>query len=118
PTRAASRALVFGPRYIWNDAKSDIASVVTLLDQAGVAYDVQAPSTDWAEQIASFSRYSLLIVPGYLESAVVDDKMKVALEAFASGGGVIFVMKPMASRDRSGALDLVGVKKAVRAPGA
>jgi hypothetical protein len=115
PARIHPRALVFGPAYMWTDAKSDIASVATLLDQAGVPYDVQAPNSDWVDQIGSFARYSLIIVPGYLEGAVVDDAMIAALEAFASGGGVVFIMKPIGSLNRVGSLQLAGVKSATRA---
>ena len=115
PARVQPRALVLGPSYIWRDAISDVAAVTTALDQGGVAYDVQAVDSNWSTLVPTFARYSLLVIPGYLEGVSLDATMQAALEMFATGGGVIIVMKPIAGPHQNGSLELTGIKSARRA---
>jgi hypothetical protein len=116
PARVHPRALVFGPTYVFNDAKSDIAAVTTVLDQAGVPYDLT--NAAWAAESVNFSQYSLLIVPGYLESISLDNTLRAAMETFVSGGGIVFVMKPLGGLHGTSALEFAGLRNARRAKSA
>ncbi len=115
PARVEPRALVLGPTYVQKDAQAELATVKTLLEQAGVPFDVNPENSDWTSLPASFGRYSLLVIPGYLESDALRDEMLDALERFADGGGVVVVMKPM-GKVRRNALALAGLKSSRRAP--
>jgi hypothetical protein len=115
PARLRPRALVLGPEYIWRDAKYEIAAVTMALEQAGIPFDLQPPGSDWTVDEIGGAGHSLLVVPGYLESDALSNEMRRALETFASGGGVVLVMKPMpSSRKQFNALALAGLKSAMR----
>ncbi|HXX66410.1 MAG TPA: hypothetical protein VEK07_04460 [Polyangiaceae bacterium] len=108
------RALVLAPRYVWTDAAPDVATVGAVLAQAGIPYDMQPAGTDWASELARLDDYSLAIVPGYVEGAVVHFGVSDALERFARRGGVVVLFKPVGSADENQAWNLAGIVRAKR----
>lgn len=112
--RARPRALVLAPRYVIKDARADVDLVTGLLAQAGVAFDAQKPTEDWSKLIDAFGRYSLLVIPGYLEGSALSDAMRDALIDFATGGGVVVVMRPFATQGHNNPNVLAGLKSSSR----
>ena len=108
--RIHPRALLLGPGYVWSDSKPSIATLSTLLEQAGVPFDTQPPKTDWTDLVRDLSRYALLIVPGYLEGGAVTDALRTALESFAERGGVLVIDEPIGAPGQENALALAGLK--------
>jgi hypothetical protein len=108
------RALVLVPRYAWGDAEPDIANVTSALRQAGIPYDSQEPGTDWSTVLSSLDRYSLAIVPGYLEGDAMGTYAAQALEDFARKGGIVAVFKPVGTPDEPGAWKLTGLRSSTR----
>lgn len=108
------RVLVIAPRYAWTDAAPDIATVTAVLAQGGIPYDAQPPGTDWAAQMQSLDRYSLVVVPGYLLGSVVSAATRQALEQFATRGGVVVVFKPVGTAAERQAWTLTGLRASVR----
>jgi hypothetical protein len=104
-----SRALLIGPRESWSEGQEDIDNTRAALDQAGIAYDVQPALVGWETLVGSFGQYSLIILPGFLEPGTLPDTMRAALEAFATQGGVVVVMKPIGDVDENDALALAGL---------
>ncbi|MFO0673094.1 MAG: MopE-related protein [Polyangiaceae bacterium] len=110
---APSRALLLVPNYVWDDGAEEVDQISSILEQWGIAYDRPAPHTDWSGAFADFSRYALVVVPGYTLTSAVDAEKRASLEAFASAGGVVVVVKPV--DDGAGAgLALAGLKKSAR----
>ncbi len=109
-TSVHPRALVLAPRYAWSDAASDIATVSSVLAQAGIPYDVQPAGTDWDKAIPTLGQYALAIVPGYLEGDAVRVDERNALEQFASRGGVVVVFKPVGPAEFPQAWLLAGLR--------
>ncbi len=89
------RALLLVPNYIWDDGPEEVDTIASVLEQWGVPYDRPAPRTDWSGAFAGLSSYALVVVPGYLLGSVIDDAQRSALEAFATGGGVVVLTKPV-----------------------
>jgi peptidoglycan/xylan/chitin deacetylase (PgdA/CDA1 family) len=110
------RALLLGPKYTWTDAKFDVDNTMAALDQAGVPYDVQPAARAWETLMPQLAQYTLLIVPGYLETGALSAPVLAALEAFAAQGGVVVVMKPIGDVDEPEALHLAGLKSATKHP--
>ena len=81
PARVRPRALVVGPRYIWSETKSEVDELSVAFDQAGIPYDLQSSDEDWSNQVDRFQRYSLIVIPGYLEGASLTEAMREALES-------------------------------------
>ncbi|HEY2516231.1 MAG TPA: polysaccharide deacetylase family protein [Polyangiaceae bacterium] len=111
--RTHPRALVAVPRYAWTDAAFDIDTMVSALDQAGIAYDKQKKGTDWDTVMPKLGEYALVIVPGYVEGGIVRPEIKKAFEDFVSAGGVLVLMKPIPDEEgTAGALELAGIRAA------
>jgi peptidoglycan/xylan/chitin deacetylase (PgdA/CDA1 family) len=108
------RALVIAPRYAWTDAAPDIATVSSVLAQAGIPYDLQPPGTDWGAAVATLDDYTMVVVPGYLVGGVVHFAVAAALERFAKRGGVVVVFKPLGNSDEPQAWKLTGLRGSAR----
>ncbi len=115
PKRSARpRAFVIAPRYAWTEAATDIATVSSVLAQAGIPFDRAPAGSDWTQVLDKLGDYSLVLVPGYLTAGSVTTDIQNKLEAFAKKGGVVLVWKPLGTKDQKGALKLVGLKSSVR----
>lgn len=108
PVEVRPRALVLVPDYLWGEAPGDVADVASMLEQWGLPADIAQRGDDWASALGSPSDYALVFVPGYLLGTAVDESLRSALEAFASGGGVVVVSKPI-DNGRDTALRLAGL---------
>jgi hypothetical protein len=111
---AHPRVLVTGPRYAWTDAAADVATVSATLAQAGIPFDRQPAGVDWRVGLRDLSRYSVVVLPGYLIGAVVTPDVTASLEAFAEHGGVVVVWKPIGTADEPQALKLTGLVSSAR----
>jgi len=112
------RALLLGPKYVWTDGKFDVDNVIAALDQGGIPYDVQPAARGWETLASTLSSYTLLIIPAYLEAGALPESMLTALEAFATHGGVVVVMKPIGDIDLPETLHLAGLRSATHHPDA
>ncbi len=116
PADVRPRALVLGPPPVWSDAKAAVDDVVAALEQAGVSFDVQPPKTGWQTLVPALRNYALVVIPGYVEAGAIPATMLAALEAFASDGGVVVVMKPIVNLARPDTSKLSGLTATVRQP--
>ena len=114
PVRVHPRALVLAPRYAWTDAATDIATVSAVLAQAGIPFDEQPPGTDWNAQLQRLDQYALAVIPGYLIGGAMGATARGALEAFAAGGGVVMVFKPVGTALERQAWTLTGLRTSTR----
>lgn len=110
---AALRALVLVPDYIWDDGADEVDTIASILDQWGIAADKPQAHTSWDSAFSNLNHYALVVIPGYLLSSAIDAPKRAALEAFANGGGVVIVSKPIDDQDGVG-LALVGATKSDR----
>ncbi|CAN5545030.1 hypothetical protein BH11MYX1_BH11MYX1_24650 [soil metagenome] len=108
------RVLVTGPRYAWTDGAADMATVSATLAQAGIPFDRAPAAVDWRVGLRDLSRYSVVVLPGYLIATVVTPDVTVALEQFAEHGGVVVVWKPLGATDEPAAWKLTGLASAKR----
>ncbi|MDO9017527.1 MAG: hypothetical protein Q7V43_11495 [Myxococcales bacterium] len=117
-TRAAvirPRALILAPRYLWTKGGDELRAIASILDQWGIPYDLPAADTDWAAPLRGLvGRYSLVIVPGYLDGEVVDTIARLYLEEFASTGGVVLLHKPVTAVAEAQVLRLAGLRTSTR----
>ncbi len=115
PATVRARALLLAPRYLWTKGGDEIRALASVLDQWGVPYDLPPADSDWNIPLRSLlGRYALVIVPGYLDGAVVDTIARLYLEEFANAGGVVLLHKPVASLPTANVLRLAGLRASTR----
>ncbi len=108
------RVLVLAPRYAWEDATLDIDTLTSVLAQAGIPYDVQKTGTEWDTVLPNLGRYTMAVVPGYLEGDAVMPEARQSLEEFASKGGVVVVFKPVGPAAFPQAWMLAGLRSSTK----
>ena len=98
-----------------DDGPDEINTVASIFEQWGIPYDRPALRTPRAAQLAMIpGRYSLVIVPGYLGDYEFDAATRAALEAFARGGGVVIVQKPLVTTSGAELLGFLGLTRSER----
>ncbi|TAK32888.1 MAG: hypothetical protein EPO40_01525 [Myxococcaceae bacterium] len=116
--RAASlrpRVLVLAPRYLWTKGGDEIRALASILDQWGIPYDLPTADTEFSAALRGLlGRYSLAIVPGYLEGEAVDTIARLYLEEFATAGGVVLLHKPLTTPSSADLLRLAGLRRTTR----
>ena len=99
------RARVLIAPYLWNANESPTLSdaVAETLAHVGIP-NVALPSSvpslddkifDWNTGFHELDQYSLVILPGYLETGVVTAEQLQKLEAFVTAGGILVWSKPI-----------------------
>ncbi len=115
PAVVRPRAIILAPRYLWTKGGDEIRALASILDQWGIPYDLPPADTDWNASIRGLlGRYSLAIVPGYLEGDALDTIGRLYLEEFAGAGGVVLLHKPVTSVAASSVLRLAGLRGSER----
>ncbi|HZU83569.1 MAG TPA: MopE-related protein [Polyangiaceae bacterium] len=96
PAAAVSaRVLLLVPDYVFSDGPLEIDNVASMLDQWGVAYDRPSAPGSFDAALGGLAAYPLVVIPGYLEEDFLTPTRQAALEAYAAGGGVLVVFKPI-----------------------
>lgn len=109
------RARVLVPPYLWRDSDGgEVDNVKTFLDQWGIPADAPAHGSDWENDFKTLDRYSLIIIPGYLEPSTLSEPQKTALEKFAQSGGILILLKPIGETTNDFALNLAGLLRTER----
>ena len=109
-TRPVAARVTVSPA-MWSEGKSIANGAAETLSHVGIPY--VAPNTanstsDWATALAGLSGYSLLVIPGYVESGAVTSAQLAALQTWVQNGGVLVVGKPAGA----GLLGLCGISAA------
>lgn len=113
--RAVSpRLLVLVPEYLWDEAPSELATMTEVLRSWGLPFDYSAPKAPLSAALPSLSRYSAVLIPGYLLGGFVGAREAEALLAFARAGGVVAVVRPIGSSTSTGAIALAGLLESER----
>lgn len=112
--RAASRVLLLVPSYIWNDGAEEVDTIASLFEGWGMTVDRPAPGSDWTSSFATLDRYALVFIPGYLVTGALDDGKRGQLEAFANGGGVVVVTRPVEEGEGARGFPLGGLARSTR----
>ena len=95
----------------WSSSKSIADGVAEALSHVGIPYvapNTANASSDWSVALSQLGSYSLLVIPGTVESGAVTSAQLTALTAWVQGGGVLVVGRPAGS----GLLGLCGISSA------
>ncbi len=90
-----ARALLLVPDYLFSDGPLEIATIASVLDQWGVAYDRSNAPGDFDAAMSTLARYPLVIVPGYLEDDFLVSWRQSPLQDYVTQGGILVVFKPV-----------------------
>lgn len=113
PAHAPSRVLLLVPPYFWDEAPKEIDTIGSMAEQWGIPYDRSAVGSDWTNELASLGNYSVVFIPGYVLGSTIDDTTRAKLEAFASGGGIVVVVRPVEA-DVGAGFPLAGLASSTR----
>ncbi|MCP4603182.1 MAG: hypothetical protein GY847_22155 [Proteobacteria bacterium] len=88
-TERAIRARVMIVPYMWDDNPDVANTLIMLLNQVGIPYDIDQDASDWETAFDQLDQYSLIIMPGYMGGYAFSYGQIEALRSFVSDGGVL-----------------------------
>ena len=99
-TAAPLRALVLMPPYLWSEAPDLSSAMVENLEHVGIPYTAAPPptgdpQTDWDQAFTQLDSYALIVLPGYLEAAIITPEQRQKLQDFVEKGGVLLWTMPI-----------------------
>jgi len=105
------RALVLAPPYAWDESSVTIEMFVVMLDQLGIPHDIGKDKSDWDTAFSELQRYSLIVMPGYLDGdETFSPEEFEALTDFVSRGGVLVWQFLIPTDYSQKLLDLAGIE--------